>query len=633
MSIERLPKRLALSGSLALALGGMAGGVAAQTVAIANPELEGAVGGLPPGWAVMPGRAVEDGYRIEVSATAPHRGQAAGRLAWPGDRPIPERAFASLAQSLDGAPLRGKRVRFRAAARNAAANEAHVGLWLRVDRESGQPGFFDNMTGRPIRGGEWTFYEVTGDVARDASRVNFGFLVSGAGEAYFDSASLEIVGDAGPEPEAAPATGADLTAAWLRAQARPLTATEIGSPRADLEAFSRMVGDARIVSLGEATHGTREHFQLKGRLVEHLVESEGFSAFAIEASYADTLAVNRYVLTGEGDLNAVVAGMGFWTWSTEEVAELVLWIRDYNRRAPEGRKVRFYGFDAQPLLSPLRASAAYLARAGRPLTGDDAVLAEGLTADAGSLPRRQSEIARDPQQLQRLDDLGARLLDHFDRERDLLIAATGQEDYAAHRQAAVALRQAIEIARAGTGRPSAGPVRDRVMADNVDWILGQEGPGGRVVLWAHNGHVMHGDHDGARMMGGVLEQRYGDDHVTVGFVFGAGGFQAIGPSEASGQARLRPFIVGPEPDTLDAVFARVELPLFYVDLRPARDEAPAVWAWLAEAHPTRWIGSLFHPEGSSATRARPVRFAREFDIAIMTLATTPARPLPPRPGR
>lgn len=616
------PRAVAFGVLVALAAIGMARGAAAQTAAIANPGLEGAAGSAPDGWDAVLRPSAAAGYRVEVSTDTPHSGEASARLSWTGPEPPPDRAFASLSQVLEAAPLRGKRVRFRAAARSSSSTEAHVGLWMRVDRASGERGFFDNMSARPIRANAWTVYEITGDVAPDAVRVNIGFLVAGAGEAYFDSASLEIVGEAAPEPEAAPISDAEAAAAWIRAHARPLAATEIGAPRADLAAFSEMVGDARIVSLGEATHGTREHFQLKGRIVEHLVESEGFSAFAIEASYADTMAVNRYVLTGEGELKSVVAGMGFWTWSTEEVAGLVQWIRDFNVRAPEGRQVRFYGFDAQPLLSPLRAAAAYLARAGRPLVGEDARLVDSLPEDPVSLARRSREMSRDPEQLQRLAALGERLLEQFDRQEALLIAATDAEDYAAHRQAAVAMRQAVEIATSG-----AGGTRDRIMADNVDWILGQIGDEGRVVLWAHNGHVMHGTGRGVPMMGGVLEQRHGQDHVTVGFLFGAGGFQAIGPSEVTEHPRLRPFVVGLDPQSIEAVFARAEMPQFYVDLRRAQEDAPPVWAWLQEPRPARWVGSMFVPNGASATPMRPVAFAGEFDIAIMTLATTPARPL------
>ena len=624
MPDRQRPRHLVLCGLLALTLSALADGVAAQPIAINNPDLDGSPGDLPIGWATIRLGPQASDYQIEVSAERPHSGAGSARLASPG---MAEGSAAALTQQIAATSLRGKRVRFRAAVRNAGGpagdgGAGHVGLMMRVDRASGASGFFDNMSDRPIRNEDWTIHEITGDVARDATRVIVGFMVTGAGEAFFDSASLEIVGDAAPDPDAVPPTETDMVAAWLRENAEPLAATEIGAPRADLAAFSQMIGEARIVSLGEATHGSREHFQLKGRLVEHLVETHGFTAFGIEASYADTLAVNRFVLTGEGDLNTVVAGMGFWTWATEEVAELVQWIRDYNVRAPEGRQVRFYGFDAQALASPLREVATYLSQAGPPLTGEEAALADSVTEAA----------AQHPEQLRRLDALAANLAARLDRQGDDLIQITGPASYFTARQAAAVLRQAVEIAQQRGDPIQAGLVRDRFMADNVDWILDQEGPAGRVILWAHNGHVMHGETDGVRKMGGELEQRHGEAHVTVGFLFGAGGFQAIGPTERSPAPRLRSFVVGPEPDTLDGAFARTESPYFYVDLRPAEREAPAVWSWLVEEHPTRWIGSMFDPAWPVASRLRPVRIAREFDIVVMTLATTPARPLTSRSG-
>jgi len=491
---------------------------------------------------------------------------------------------------------------------------------MRVDRVSGEPGFFDNMSDRSIRDQNWTYYDVTGDVARDAVRLNVGFLITGNGEAYFDSASLEVIGAADAEVEAASSADDDHVVDWLRDHARALDSTGIGSPRADFSVFSAMVGNARIVSLGEATHGSREHFQLKGRLVEHLIESEGFTAFAIEASYADTLAVNRYVLTGEGDLNAVVAGMEFWTWSTEEVAELVQWIRNHNLRSPPDRQVRFYGFDAQPMRSPLRAVVAYLDRAGQPVVGEDIAFVSALIFDSGSL-RGPGRNQTAPPGLEDRAAYAARLLETFDTRRESLIAATGVDDFEAHRQAVVAFQQAIEIAIGQRDQPGE-PIRDRVMADNVDWILGQEGQDGRVILWAHNGHVRHGARAGEQTMGAFLETRHGEDHLTVGFMFDHGGFRSVGPDDP----RPRAFTVGPEPDTLDATFSQVDLPLFYVDLRTAELGAPEVWSWLTQPHLTRWIGSRFDPDRPAAYLI-PIRIGEEFDVVIMTQMTTAAQAL------
>lgn len=136
---------------------------------------------------------------------------------------------------------------------------------------------------------------------------------------------------------------ADSAGAWIREHAIPLATVEAGHGFADLQPLRGLVGDARIVALGEATHGTREFFQLKHRILEFLVSELGFDVFAIEATLPEAMDVNRYVLTGEGDPERALAGMYFWTWDTEEVLALIRWMRRYNEDPGHRRKVEFYG--------------------------------------------------------------------------------------------------------------------------------------------------------------------------------------------------------------------------------------------------------------------------------------------------
>src|SRR5262249_47537150 len=105
--------------------------------------------------------------------------------------------------------------------------------------------------------------------------------------------------------------------AWLKANVLPLASAEPGSAFNDLEPLREIIGNARIVSMGEATHGTREFFQLKHRLIEYCISELGFTVIGFEANYGTTLAVNDYVLHGKGSAVDVVSGMGFWTWDTE----------------------------------------------------------------------------------------------------------------------------------------------------------------------------------------------------------------------------------------------------------------------------------------------------------------------------
>src|ERR1700731_2659437 len=113
---------------------------------------------------------------------------------------------------------------------------------------------------------------------------------------------------------------------WFKSAAIPLDSTSPESGLDDLRQLQSTIGDARIVAMGEATHGTREFFQLKHRMLEFLVGRMGFTVFGIEANWPESLAVNDYVLNGNGDPAQALAGLYFWTWNTEEVLDLILWM-------------------------------------------------------------------------------------------------------------------------------------------------------------------------------------------------------------------------------------------------------------------------------------------------------------------
>ena len=152
---------------------------------------------------------------------------------------------------------------------------------------------------------------------------------------------------AGATAFAAPlqAQPADPTTEWIRANAIRLSTPEAGNGFADMQALKPIIGNARIVSLGEATHGTREFFQLKHRMLEFLATEMGFTIFSIEANMPEAGRLNDYVLNGRGDPLQLLRGMYFWTWDTEEVLAMIHWMREFNL---SGRgRVQFTGFDMQ----------------------------------------------------------------------------------------------------------------------------------------------------------------------------------------------------------------------------------------------------------------------------------------------
>ncbi len=132
---------------------------------------------------------------------------------------------------------------------------------------------------------------------------------------------------------------------WVKKNVIPFKTVKAEGGFEDLAALKELIGDARIVSLGESTHGSREIFQMKHRLVEFLAAEMDFTIFSIEANMPESYRVNDYVLGGEGDPKRLIGGMYFWTWDTEEVLEMVEWMRRFN----DGKKgrIEFTGFDMQ----------------------------------------------------------------------------------------------------------------------------------------------------------------------------------------------------------------------------------------------------------------------------------------------
>ena len=147
---------------------------------------------------------------------------------------------------------------------------------------------------------------------------------------------LAISLDAAPRRRAAGKPIVELTtpAGWLRHYARPLTTTELVPYSYDLDPLRPMIGDATVVGLGDGTHGTHEFFTVKLRAIDFLVSELNFDVVAFEGPFPLMNRINTYVQGGEGDARALVGQMAetsaYVFWDTEEIVQLVEWMRVYN---------------------------------------------------------------------------------------------------------------------------------------------------------------------------------------------------------------------------------------------------------------------------------------------------------------
>src|SRR5262245_33173649 len=137
---------------------------------------------------------------------------------------------------------------------------------------------------------------------------------------------------------------ADPVVTWLRSRATPLTSPD-ATTTSDLEPLKEVLKDVQVVGLGESTHGTREFFQFKRRIVQFLVTTLGFTAIAIESAASDMEPLNDYVVHGRGSLADAVAAQGYIAYDNDDFVALMAWLREHNRALPVEQRVRVFGVD------------------------------------------------------------------------------------------------------------------------------------------------------------------------------------------------------------------------------------------------------------------------------------------------
>jgi len=420
--------------------------------------------------------------------------------------------------------------------------------------------------------------------------------------------------------------GREAVISWAGEQAIALDAIVPGSDESDLSRFRGLVGDARIVMLGDSRHDAREQWLLKHRLIEYLVGEMGFSVLAIEESLPCTAPLNAYLLGERDDLEEAQSQLGAWyIWDTEELRGLMQALRARNESADGGPSVRLYGFDISDGVP--RAVGNALAFLGQ--SSEDAArqlrqridlqpFSENIWVETmGNYGRLTPEAAS------ALGDGLGELVEVLRDRRADLVARSGQAEYEwALRQAIVASR-AHEMMMAGASGSfeEAGAIREAAMAENLAWLVRVVAPGEKIIVWAHNFHVSRAPLDieipgspateGMHPLGHLLNQDFGDSMVSIGFSFERG----LEPAELQ---------EAPE-GWVDELLAHVGPDAFLLDLRSAPSDGP-VHDWLSREQVMRGQGgrSTVVPKKSfdalafvrQIGKTNPTRSARERSVSL-----------------
>lgn len=373
-----------------------------------------------------------------------------------------------------------------------------------------------------------------------------------------------------------PSTAPGAVKAFIRDHAVPLTTCEPHGEVEELEAMAGMFGSARLIGLGEASHGTHQMLRLKHRILEGCPQ---FTAIAMELSQAAGFYVDAFIREGGPEPWAQLPG----SLQHEEFRDLVRWLRAIGQDPVRPRTIRFYGFDVDDPGPAFRWALGHL---GRTRPGE----ARFLQAKLGNLPTTPCWTGPlpAPGQVQAwkaaLDELEARV------PPGAHATAAGRGQAAKYRRCLRLLRQFVELT---PDRLEGARARERFMAENLDWVLHEEGPRAKVLLSAHNGHVTRAANgrSGYPALGWHLAQAYGQDYRAFALLFGGGAFHAL--EEDGGQVRTRLFQVSPvQGGTLDQALAATGEACFALDLHRLPDQGP-VARWFRAPQGTWSIATRF----------------------------------------
>ena len=408
---------------------------------------------------------------------------------------------------------------------------------------------------------------------------------------------------------------------WITAVARPLNSVTAGSGFDDLQWLKPVLNNVDYVGLGEATHGTREIFQMKHRMLEFLVKEMGFTIFAIEAPYAGCKNINDYVLYGNGDARTALNSQGFWTWNTEEVIELIEWMRTYNTTVPDTKKVQFYGFDIS--VSSLGGGVSrlhnYLKKVDMITANANDTLMKNLYSLEGKFNGDSANQAK-----QKFSTLLNTLV--LRRSHYILASSTKEYEDALQYATIIAQLQDAYIMEKTDIRVREREWRDYYMAANFHYLV-QHNPDAKVVLWAHNSHINKNAeayvNGGLKPIGSYLNDAYGSKYYPMAFAFSKGSFQALELNPKKNRV-LREFTVpSAKEGMLDWYLAQSKKDKFIIDLRQKNIPEP-VQQMLKKELGTRNYGAVASDTGLEYFRS--VSLSKDFDAVIFINNTTRARP-------
>lgn len=428
---------------------------------------------------------------------------------------------------------------------------------------------------------------------------------------------------------------------WTSEGHRPVKAREGTLPKAiaqsseplttiestDLAPMLRRIGAARVVLLGEATHGTSEFYRMRARITRELIAQKGFSFVAIEGDWPDAARIDHYVRHRQYPPSEWTAFARFpvWMWRNREVREFVDWLRAHNAGVNSSDRVAFHGLDLYSLYNSIRSVLEYLetvdpktAEVARrrygcltPWQSDPATYGQAtLTGTYQTCEREVTSMLTDLMQKRRIyaEHDGERFLDAVQNAR---LVANAERYYRTMYY----------------GSRSSWNLRDSHMFETLENLLSFHGPQSKAIVWAHNSHV--GDSAATEMsardeynIGHLCREKFASASYAIGFGTNSGTVAAASNWDEPMEVKtVRPAISG----SYERLCHQTDHPRFLLPLRGVG--ATVLSAGLLQPRLERAIGVIYRPETELQSHYFEAVLPRQFDEYIWFDETTAVSPL------
>lgn len=409
----------------------------------------------------------------------------------------------------------------------------------------------------------------------------------------------------------------------LRRYAEPLPALD----SADFGALFDRYGDARIVLIGEASHGTSDFYRTRAAITQRLIERHGFTIVAVEADWPDAGQIDRCVreLGPSAWKEKAFARFPTWMWRNTDVAAFARWLHGHNRALVPEQRVEFRGLDVYSMGNSIREVLSYLdqtdpnlAREARQRYGcltpwqDDPALYGHFVERGGEAPCEKAVV-------EQLNSLLADRLERCIEDDEAFFSAT---------QNARVVRAAEQYYRAMyKGSAASWNLRDRHMFETLQALLEHRGADAKAVVWAHNSHIGNAaatamGWSGEFNIGELCRTAYGRDAVLIGMGTDRG--QVAAADDWDGEMHIKD-VRPSRPDSWEQQFLKVGIPASLTDWRdPQREDLRAA---LSEPLLERAIGVIYRPGTERQSHYFEAVLAEQFDALVWIEETRALTPL------